>query len=278
MDEVGLGSALQTQQLDEVSGQDYAMPIPQRIRWPRPSGVRVSLIVPAMNEARNIGHVLKRISPVVDEVILVDGNSTDETVAVGRQVRPDIRVIGQTRRGKGAALRAGFTAARGDYIVMIDADCSMDPAEIERFVAKLDEGYDLVKGSRFLPNGGGTADMEALRRVGNGALCRLVNTFYHATFTDLCYGFMAFRRDRLNSLCLQSDGFEIETEILVRALRVGLNIDEVPSFEERRLYGESNLNTWRDGWRVLRTLVRHRVSNPLIDNREPEFVPESKLL
>ena len=228
-----------------------------RTRWPRPSRVAVSLVIPAMNEERNIGWVLERLPEIIDEVILVDGNSVDDTVAVSRRIRPDIRVVGQDRPGKGAALRAGFAAARGDVIVMIDADCSMDPAEIKSFLDRLDEGYDLVKGSRFMGNGG-TTDMERLRRWGNGGLRGLVNGLYGTEFTDLCYGYCAFRRGCLEALALRSDGFEIETEIVVRAVNAGLRIGEVPSFEHPRAFGDSNLNTWRDGQRVLRTLLRHR--------------------
>lgn len=229
-----------------------------RKRWPKPATkIQVSLVIPAMNEARNIGWVLERLPADIDEVILVDGNSVDDTIAVSRAVCPDIRVICQDRPGKGAALRAGFAAARGDVIVMIDADRSMDPAEIERFLALIGEGYDLVKGSRFMGDGG-TSDMEHVRRVGNAALRGLANSLYRTRFTDLCYGFMAFRREHLSALALQGDGFEIETEIVVRAVRSGLRIGEVASFEQPRGHGESNLNTWRDGTRVLRVMLAHR--------------------
>jgi glycosyltransferase involved in cell wall biosynthesis len=228
-----------------------------RTRWPRPSRVGISLVIPALNEEHNIGWVLERIPDLVDEVILVDGASSDQTVAVSRAIRRDIRVVGQDRPGKGAALRAGFEAARGDVIVMIDADRSMDPCEIGRFIRLIRDGYDLVKGSRFL-EGAGTDDMEAIRRLGNGVLNGLVNVLYRTEFTDLCYGYVAFRRDRLRHLALRADGFEIETEIVCRALKAGLRIAEVPSFEGARVYGESHLRTWRDGRRVLGTLLRHR--------------------
>lgn len=243
-----------------------------RTRWPRAAHVGVSLVIPAMNEERNIGWVLERLPASIDEVILVDGNSVDETVAVSRAIRPDIRVVGQDRKGKGAALRSGFAAARGDVIVMIDADRSMDPAEIQLYLDLLDEGYDFVKGSRFMENGG-TADMEHHRRWGNGALRGLVNGLYRTDFTDLCYGFMAFKRDQLDAMALRSDGFEIETEIVVRAVNAGLKIGEVPSFESPRAFGDSNLNTWRDGTRVLKTLLRHRVKRtvaPLPVEATPE--------
>ncbi len=144
---------------------------------------------------------------------------------------------------------------------MIDADRSMDPAEIERFLALIGEGYDLVKGSRFMGDGG-TTDMERLRRYGNAALRGLANSLYRTRFTDLCYGFMAFRREHLEPLALRGDGFEIETEIVVRAVKSGLRIGEVASFEQPRGHGESNLHTWRDGSRVLRLMLKHRFSRP----------------
>lgn len=219
-----------------------------RSRW------KVSVVIPAMNEARNIAWVLEGLPASVDEVVLVDGDSTDDTVAIARSVRPDIIVTGQDRRGKGAALRAGFARATGDAVVMLDADGSMDPAEIDSFVERLGEGYDVVKGSRFMV-GGGTSDMTPIRMAGNSWLVGIVNRLYGAEFSDLCYGYVGFRRSALERLSLESDGFEIETEIAVRALLERLRIGEVASFESPRHYGESNLNAVRDGLRIARTLA-----------------------
>ena len=234
------------------------------------SGIDLSVVIPAKNEAKNIAWVLERLPSCADEVVLVDGQSTDGTVDVAHRVRPDIRVVAEERPGKGAALRAGFAAARGDFIVMIDADGSMDPAEIEGCRERLHErrtggragragDCDFVKGSRFTA-GGGTSDMTALRRMGNAALLTLTNWLYGVRFTDLCYGLCGFRRDVLEDLELTADGFEIETEMIVRAVKTGQRIGEIPSFESPRLSGESNLNTWRDGMRVLATLLRERFS------------------
>jgi len=218
----------------------------------------VSVVIPTLNEAANVGWVLQRLPAVVDEVIVVDGLSTDGTVAAARAARPDVVIVNATQRGKGAALRAGFAAARGTFVVMLDADCSMDPAEIDRYVALLERDVDLVKGSRFLP-GAGTADITALRRWGNGTLLALVNRLYGARFTDLCYGFIAFRRSVLGALRVEADGFEVETEIAVHALCAGMRIAEVPSFESRRRDGVSKLHPCRDGSRVLWTIAReHR--------------------
>lgn len=218
---------------------------------------RVSVVIPAKNEARNIGWVLERIPADVDEVILVDGRSTDGTVEVARRIRGDIIVVNDERPGKGAALRAGFQAATGTYVAMIDADGSMDPGEIPAMIALLDSGFDLVKGTRFAP-GGGTADMSILRAAGNRGLLELSNILFGASHTDLCYGYAAFRRTHVLALELDAVGFEIETQLFLRATRQRLRVAEFPSFEAPRRYGTSNLNTFRDGWRVLQTIFRER--------------------
>jgi glycosyltransferase involved in cell wall biosynthesis len=220
----------------------------------------VSVVIPTLNEEQNIAWVLDRLPAEVDEVLIVDGRSTDRTIEAALAARPDARVILEHRPGKGAALRAGFDAARGDYIVMLDADGSMNPAEITRFVDALREGGELVKGSRFMPDGG-TTDMTFIRKAGNATLCGLVNVLYGCRFTDLCYGFCGFRRAALAELGLSSDGFEIETEIVVRSVRARLRIAEVPSFESPRRHGDSNLSAWRDGRRILRTLLHERVGD-----------------
>jgi len=230
--------------------------MPSRARLP---SSRVSLLIPAKNEERNLAWVLSRIPLIVDEVILIDGHSTDRTVEVARAIRPDVVVVPEMGPGKGAAVRTGLEAATGEFIVMIDADGSMEPGEIPSYVDALREGADLVKGSRFLP-GGGTSDMTWLRMAGNRVLLGVVNTAFRTRFTELCYGFMAFRRDAVRSLGLTSDGFEIETEIVVRAALNGLQIREVPSFESPRRFGSSHLNTFRDGARVLRTIVARRAA------------------
>ncbi len=218
----------------------------------------VSVIVPAMNEARNLPHVLPMIPTWVDEVILVDGNSTDDTVEVAQSLIPNVRVIPQRGKGKGAALRTGFAAARGDIIVMLDADGSTDPREIPAFVEQLVKGADFVKGSRFL-KGGGTDDMPLYRKLGNASFVAAVRLLFGGGYTDLCYGYNAFWSWVVPVLDLNCSGFEVETMMNVRALRAGLTVGEVPSFEHQRVYGVSNLHTIRDGMRVLRTIVRERL-------------------
>jgi len=114
----------------------------------------VSVVIPTLNEEANIAWVLERMPPIVDEVVLVDGHSSDHTIEVARDGPPGRRRVTQHCHGKGDAVRVGLAAATSDFIVMIDADGSMEPAEIHRFVTPLLNGYDFVKGSRFLVGGG----------------------------------------------------------------------------------------------------------------------------
>ncbi|MEA2385355.1 MAG: hypothetical protein QOH72_5326 [Solirubrobacteraceae bacterium] len=232
---------------------------------------RVTIVIPAKDEARNVAWVLRRLPPGIDEVILVDGNSTDDTIAVARAVRPDLIVATERGPGKGAAMRTGLDMASGDIIVTIDADGSMDPAELDRYIEAARD-VDLVKGSRFTAKGG-TEDMSQIRWLGNGVLLALVNVLYGAHLTDLCYGYCALRRSALPALALRSDGFEIETEMTVRALRAGLRVGEVPSFELPRRYGTSHLRAVTDGWRVLVTLLAVRVRARHARALEPGELP-----
>jgi glycosyltransferase involved in cell wall biosynthesis len=215
----------------------------------------VSVVVPAKNEGENVEWVLEAMPRWVAEVVLVDGNSTDDTVERALKTWPDLVLVGQDRPGKGAAIREGFASATGEIVVMIDADGSMDPGELDRYVKPLIDGdCDMVKGSRWLP-GGGSTDITPFRRLGNQMLLALVNALFRSDFTELCYGFMAFKRTCFGCLDLTADGFEIETQIVVNAVKAGLRVKEVPSIEASRRHGRSNLRPVRDGIRVLRTVV-----------------------
>lgn len=224
----------------------------------RPAAPRVSVVIPTLNEAANLPHVMGKLPGDIYELVLVDGNSTDGTVEVARDLYPTVRIVGQSGRGKGNALASGFDSCHGDIIVMIDADGSMDPGEIERYVAALVGGADFVKGSRFM-EGGGSTDITWSRRVGNLFFTRFTNLLYGCRYTDLCYGYNAFWADCLPAMNVDCNGFEVETLINIRIAKAGLVVDEVPSFESNRIHGESNLRTVRDGFRVLRTILRERL-------------------
>jgi glycosyltransferase involved in cell wall biosynthesis len=234
--------------------------------WPK-----VSVVIPALNEARNLPHVFSGLPPALHEVIIVDGHSVDDTVDTARRLRPDVRIVKQSRRGKGNALACGFAAATGDIIAMVDADGSADPAEIPQFVEALLEGADFAKGTRFAL-GGGSSDITRLRRLGNRFLSGLVNILCGTKYSDLCYGYNVFWRQRcvpvfdldaespvpVDGTRLWGDGFEIETLINIRIAWAGLAVTEVGSYEHPRIHGVSNLNALSDGWRVLRTILVER--------------------
>ena len=247
--------------------------------WPR-----VSVVVPTLNEARNLPHVFARLPADVHEVIVVDGHSVDDTIAVARQLRPDVRVVQQTRRGKGNALACGFEAATGDVIAMVDADGSADPGEIPKFVDALLSGADFAKGTRFAA-GGGSSDITRLRSLGNSMLGAVVNLCHGTHYSDLCYGFNVFWQKHVPVLGLDvtsppsprgdgllwGDGFEIETLIHMRVAAEGLRVAEVPSFEHPRIHGASNLDAFSDGLRVLTTILveLRRARRPRSRRRAP---------
>jgi glycosyltransferase involved in cell wall biosynthesis len=214
----------------------------------------VSVVIPVKNEARNLPLVLASLPPWVNEVVLVDGKSVDDSVSVARQCRPDIKIVHQLGKGKGDALLAGFGACTGEIIVMIDGDGSTDGGEIIRFVGALVAGADFAKGSRFA-SGGGSDDITPGRRLGNRVLSGMVNLAFGTQYTDLCYGYNAFWARVLPALSLDCNGFEIETVMNIRAARATLRIQEVPSHERPRMHGESNLRVVADGWRILKVIV-----------------------
>jgi glycosyltransferase involved in cell wall biosynthesis len=231
----------------------------------------VSAVIPTLNEEVSLPWVLAQLPSFVSELVLVDGLSTDDTEAIARRLRPDVVVVHQRRPGKGAALRAGFAAATGDIVVMLDGDGSTDPREMEGFVHALQDGADLVKGSRRIHQGG-SADATRLRGAGNRVFVAIANILYGSRFTDICYGYCAFWRHHLDALALTADGFEIETQLAIHAVVAGLETREVPSFELARRAGSSHLHAIRDGWRVLRLLLTgplgHRLATrPAIEDR-----------
>ncbi len=218
----------------------------------------VSVIIPALNEAENLQHVLPRIPTWVNEVILIPGPSTDGTPEVAQRILPSIRLVDQEGKGKGAALRAGVKAATGDIVVLIDADGSTDPAEIPAFVGSLLTGADYAKGSRFL-QGGGTNDMPPYRQVGNWCLTQLVNVLFRTRYTDITYGYNAFWRVHANKLALDINNWACEIVGNIRAAHNGLRVIEVASFEHNRIAGEAKLQTWSAGLMILKAILREAV-------------------
>jgi len=223
-------------------------------------GSRVSVVIPAHNEAENLPHLLPRLPNWVHEVILVNDHSTDDTEEVARRLLPTVRIVNnQSERGKGATLQAGFAAVTGDIIVMMDADGSSDPGELPRFVEALLAGAYLAKGSRFIDDGG-SSDITHLRRFGSRILIWITNLLFGVRFTDMFCGFNAFWKDCLDFFDVDCNGFEIEALLHLRVYKANLEIVEVPSFEHARMHGASKFRTFRDGWRVLKMILKESMN------------------
>lgn len=221
-------------------------------------GFGVTVVIPALNEERNIAQVIRELKHIgFSDILVIDGNSRDETARIAKEL--GVNLIFQNGHGKGSALRQvfGYGAFKGDVVIMMDADGSMKPDELLSFVEALDPQIDVVKGSRFM-RGGYSEDMTFVRRVGNLMFVALANLLIRTRYTDLCYGFAAFRREAIERLCphLKSKNFEIEAEIFTKSRKLGLNVAEVPSIELRRKNGKSNLKAVTDGFLILRTIFR----------------------
>lgn len=218
----------------------------------------ITVIIPTLNEEKNVEMVLQKLRRLgFTNILVIDGNSRDRTVAVAKRL--GAKVIHQNGKGKGDALRQAFShnGLDGSVVAMMDADGSMNPEELFSFADKLQNGVDVVKGSRFIDHGG-SQDLTLLRRIGNKILLLLVNIFSGTEYTDLCYGFAVFRNSAIQRLypSLRSENFEIETEIFIKAKKLGLKVVEAPSVELRRINGKSNLKAYIDGFRILRTIIR----------------------
>ena len=224
--------------------------------WPT-----VSVIIPALNEATNLPSVLPRIPTWVHEIVLVDGHSTDDTVAIALALCPCIRIVQQEGAGKGAALRSGFATATGEIVIALDADGSTDPIEIPAFIGALLAGADFVKGSRFLL-GGGTLDMPLYRRIGNVGLVWLTNLLFKTQFSDITYGYNAIWRCYQDALALEIDDWSNEIVGNIRAARANLRVVEVACFEHERFSGQAKLKTFQAGWQILKAILRERRRRP----------------
>lgn len=223
-----------------------------------PEDVAVSLIVPTHNEARGLRRLLPAIPAVVDEVIIVDWASTDDTKDVVSYIRPDAIFVSQTGRGKGAAIKQGLSLAKGQILITCDGDGSMDPLDmLDALNMLLGDAYDFVKGSRCKP-GGGSSDFTRWRAFGNNILTWCANQIADMSWTDITYGFNAYHRRVLPMTEGLADGFAFEIQLAARLSRSNLKIGEFTSWESPRVGGESKLNSVRDGLRILRVLWTER--------------------
>ena len=219
----------------------------------------VSVVIPCLNEVDHIYECVSRAframqaAAIDGEVIVSDNGSTDGSAEVARDA--GARVVDEPRRGYGSAYLAGFAAARGTYIVMLDADLTYDFADIPRFVEQLEGGAELVMGNR-LDNIQPGAMHWAHRYVGNPVLTGILNLFFRTGVSDAHCGMRAIRSDALPRLDLRTTGMEFASEMVIRAGKVQLDIREIDIDYHPRA-GESKLSRFRDGWRHLRFLLVH---------------------
>lgn len=230
----------------------------------------VTIVIPAKNELASLPAVLADLPDFIDEVIVVDGHSTDGTYEFAQAHSQVDLVVRQRSKGKGAALSAGFASATKDLVIIIDADGSMDLSELDLFLNEF-PNCGIAKGSRYL-SGGGSSDLTKFRSFGNKVLTGVANKFFGQQWTDMAYGYAVFDRQLLAGLALTNydalgsmfshkaygQGFEIETLMFCRAAKRGIKLVEVPSFEKDRIAGASNLRAIRDGVRVLLALLVER--------------------
>lgn len=222
-----------------------------------PDSPDVSILIPTWNERDNLEALLPSVREVMDarpesyEIIIIDRDSEDGTATYAETA--GCRVLSDPG-GKGTALRKGIHASDGSIVVTMDADLSHKPAELGLLIEGIHAGYDVCVGSRFV-QGGGTEDMEWYRFLGNRFFLGLVNLIWGMNYSDLCYGYRSFRREAFLSLDLDAEGFDIETELSIRAAQQDLKILEVPSFEKARRHGDSRLKSIQDGWRILHTII-----------------------
>jgi glycosyltransferase involved in cell wall biosynthesis len=221
--------------------------------------LRVSVVIPCLNEEENIEACVRSAltameqAGIAGEVVVADNDSEDRSAELARAA--GARVVHEPRRGYGSAYLAGFAAARGEYIVMGDADLTYDFDEIPRFVSELDNGAELVMGDRMKNIHPGAMPWHH-RYIGNPVLTGILNVFFRTGVSDAHCGMRALRRDVLPRLNLRTTGMEFASEMVIRASKEKLRIAEFP-IEYHPRGGESKLSSWRDGWRHLRFLLVH---------------------
>jgi glycosyltransferase involved in cell wall biosynthesis len=216
---------------------------------------KITVIMCTLNEEANLPYVLPEIPEWVDEVILVDGHSTDDTIAVAKRIRPDITVLYQPGSGKGDALKYGIKHASGDIIVTLDADGATDPEEMPRFIKPLLKGYAFAKGSRFLWSFPRNKPWH--RILGNWIITGTFDILFFRRYTDVCSGYNAFWKSAIAQIDpWPSDGFQNEPFVNCRAVKRGLKVTEIGHSDAGRTQGRVKERSWRQGFKAFKVIIR----------------------
>ncbi len=226
--------------------------------------IEISVVLPCLNEEATIADCVKKAQSALDaagieyEIIIADNGSTDRSIEVVGGL--GVRVVTVEEKGYGAALRGGITAARGKYIIMGDADDTYDFREIGKFIGLLQQGYDLVMGSRFRGKIMPGAMTWSHRHIGNPILSRMLRRFFGGSISDAHCGLRAFTKEAYHLMDLHTTGMEFASEMVIHALKRGLRIAEVPiTYYPRR--GKSKLSSFRDAWRHIRFMLLYSPNN-----------------
>jgi|TARA_B100002003_G_C14119929_1_gene538620 glycosyltransferase involved in cell wall biosynthesis len=216
----------------------------------------VSVVIPTLNEVKNIKQILSEMPSIVGEVIFVDGHSKDGTQDVIKETKA--KLIVQKSKGFGGAFMEGAKAAKGDIIVMMDADGSHNPADIPKLVDKVKEGHDCAFASRYTMHSY-SEDDTILRSFGNWLITKLTNILFNMRTTDSLFMYAAFKKPAYEHLKMKSNGFEFCIEAITKAYIKGLKVAEVPSIERKRFAGETKVNDFRDGYKLIKCIFVWRI-------------------
>jgi len=247
-------TAMQRQGYEWAEPEEQAEATVLRAKTER--GLSTTALICTLNEEECLPHVLPRIPPWVDEVLLVDGCSADDTIAVAKSLRSDVRIVHQPGRGKGDALKRGIEQAAGDIIVTLDADGTTDPRDMPRFVEPLLGGCDFVKGSRFALSR--PVGKPRHRVFGNWVIVTTYNILYRTRHTDLCSGYNAFWKRAIARVDLSGWTGQEEPLLNARVRKAGLKVVEMGHHDKGRIAGETKQPSWQQGFRALWTVIRER--------------------
>lgn len=220
----------------------------------------VSVVIPVFNEESTIGDIITRTRNTLEkmnqpyEVLVIDDGSVDKSLEISKDKGAE--VFKETHQGKGRAIRYGFRRAKGNIIVTLDSDGSHQPEEIPLVLESIIEGKaDLSIGSRFLNNQANHAKIPRINRVGNKMFNGLIRFLTDSRISDSQSGFKAIRASILERMELSSKGYEVESELLIKAFKLGARVTEIPISFEQRTVGKSKLDPYKDGARILYSVI-----------------------
>ena len=217
--------------------------------------MKVTAIIPTLNEVESIRLVLDSIPrDRVQEVMVIDGHSNDGTIALVKKL--GYPLFFEEGNGFGAAFATGVKKAKGDAVVFINSDNSQNPNDIPKLLDKLNEGYDMVMASRYMP-GAGSDDDTLLHKIGNKIFTFLVNVIHGAKFNDVLYFFLAARKEIFEKVKTDSQGFEYCIELPVKVHKAGFKIAQVPSFERKRAGGKAKVHAFLHGFKILLAIFKY---------------------